>query len=88
MSKKIPIAAMAAVLAFSSAIAPAALADPRHHGGERHYYRDAGRHDHHGRGHYRNGKWIALGILGAAAAAAAADADRDCYYRHGERYCD
>jgi hypothetical protein len=85
MSKKIATAALAAVLAFS-ATAPAAFAGPRH-GGERHYYRDAGRH-HGERGHWHNGKWVALGILGAAAAAAAANADRDCYYRHGERYCD
>jgi hypothetical protein len=87
MSKKIAAAAMSAVLALT-AIAPAALAGPRH-GGDRHYYRDGGHDRHHGgRGHWKNGKWIALGILGAAAAAAVADSNRDCYYRHGERYCD
>ena len=88
MSKKIATAALAAVMALSAA-APAALAGPRHDG-ERHYYRDGGHGHHHRgeRGHWKNGKWIALGILGAAAAAAAADRDRDCYYRHGERYCD
>jgi hypothetical protein len=87
MSKKIASALLAAVVALT-ATAPVAFAGPRHDG-ERHHYRDAGRHDHHrGRGHYKNGKWIALGILGAAAAAAAADSDRDCYYRRGHRYCD
>ena len=37
--------------------------------------------------HWRNGQWIALGVLGAVAAAAAANSV-DCYYRGGRRYCD
>ena len=90
MSTKIASAALAALLAVSTAIP--AYAGPRGHGGGDNHvrmYRDGGGHGHghRGGGHWRNGKWIALGILGAAAAAAAAS-DRDCYYRHGERYCD
>jgi hypothetical protein len=87
MSNKFATAALAAVLSVSAAV-PAAYADRghgRHHNGH-HAYNDRGDH-HRGRGHWRNGKWIALGILGAAAAAAAADDYRDCYWRHGRRYC-
>lgn len=86
MSKKLATLALAA--AFSAAtVVPAAYAD-RDRG---HHYRGHhhGHHArHHGRGHWKNGKWIALGILGAAVGAAIADSEyRDCYYRHGRRYC-
>lgn len=86
MSKKIATAVMAAALAVASGIP--AYAGPRghDHGDHARMYRDGG-HRHHGRGHWHNGKWIALGILGAAAAAAAADRE-DCYYRRGDRVCD
>lgn len=64
--------ALAVALAGTSAV-PAAEAAPRgrgydNHGGDRGHDRH-----HRGRGHYKNGKWIALGILGAAAAAAIAN---------------
>ena len=76
MSKTIAKIALIAALAASSA-APVAHADPGRHNGGR------------GHGHWHNGKWIALGILGAAAAAAIADSEyRNCYYRYGHRYCD
>ena len=88
MIKKFAAMALAIALVTTSAI-PAAEAGPRgrgydNHGGER----DHGRH-HRGRGHYKNGKWIALGILGAVAAAAVANSESSgCYYRRGRRYCD
>jgi hypothetical protein len=86
MSKKLATLALAAAVAAGSVI-PAAQADPgRHYRGNHHAYN--GGH-HRGRGHWHNGKWIALGIIGAAAAAAAADSEyRDCYYRNGRRYCE
>ncbi len=85
MSMKLATLAMAAVLSTATVI-PAAQAGGRgqHHHGNRQAYH----HGHHGRGHWHNGKWIALGILGAAVGAAVADSEyRDCYYRHGRRYC-
>ncbi len=85
MSKTIAKIALIAALAASSA-APVAYADPGRHNGGRHaaYNHGGGRG-----GHWHNGKWIALGILGAAAAAAIADSEyRHCYYRYGHRYCD
>ena len=88
MIKKFVAMALAIALVSTSAI-PVAEAGPRgrgydNHGGDR----DHGHH-HQGRGHYKNGKWIALGILGAAAAAAVANSERgDCYNRRGRRYCD
>jgi opacity protein-like surface antigen len=89
MSKKFATMALAAALAATSAI-PVAHADPRGHG--RGWNNHAGHGyngGHRGRGHYRNGKWIALRILGAAAAAAVVNSDRgDCYTRRGRRYCD
>ena len=88
MSNKLASLALAAALSAGTMI-PAAQADPgrgNHYRGHNHAYN--GGH-HRGRGHWRNGKWIALGILGAAAAAAAADSEyRDCYYRNGRRYCE
>jgi hypothetical protein len=50
----------------------------------RHYGRGYG---HRGRGYWRNGRWIALGVGAAIAGAAAASAYDDCYWRHGRRYC-
>jgi len=87
MSKKLATLVLAA--AFSAAtVVPAAQAGHRghHYRGHHHAYHH-GRH-HHGRGYWHNGKWIALGILGAAVGAAIADSERDCYYRHGRRYCE
>jgi len=83
MSKKLATLALAA--AFSAAtVVPAAQAGHHH----RHHGYHHGRH-HHGHGYWHNGKWIALGILGAAVGAAIADSEyRDCYYRHGRRYCE
>lgn len=86
MSKKLATLALAA--AFSAAtVVPAAYADrDRSHHYRGHHHGHHARH--HGRGHWKNGKWIALGILGAAVGAAIADSEyRDCYYRHGRRYC-
>jgi hypothetical protein len=83
MSKKLATLALAAALSAATVV-PAAQADPGYRG-----HRHASHHGHHhGRGHWHNGKWIALGILGAAVGAAVADSEyRDCYYRHGRRYC-
>ncbi len=83
MSKRIATLALAAALSAGTVI-PAAQAYDRGHHGRGHHY--AYRHGH--RGYWHNGKWIALGILGAAVGAAIADSEyRDCYYRHGRRYC-
>jgi hypothetical protein len=86
MSRKIAALALAAVFAAGTMVPTVQAGDRgRHYSGNHH-----GHHGrHHGRGYYKNGKWIALGILGAAAAAAIADSEyRDCYYRNGRRYCD
>jgi hypothetical protein len=83
------VAAVATAISFA-AIVPSAEAGPRHfrHGNNFHH---SGRHfshyDHRGRGHWHNGRWIALGV-GAAIAGAAAAASDNCYWRHGYRYCD
>jgi hypothetical protein len=85
MSKKVATLALAAAMTAGTMV-PVADAGSRGH----HYRGDhhRGHHRHHGRGYYKNGKWIALGILGAAVGAAIADSEyRDCYYRHGRRYC-
>jgi hypothetical protein len=82
MSNKIATAALAAVLSVATVI-PSAYAD-RSHG--RHFNGHAYNDHHRGRGYWHNGRWVALGILGAAAAAAANDYN-DCYWRHGRRYC-
>lgn len=89
MSNKIATMALAAALAVTAVI-PAAYAGPergRHFNGNSQHAYNGGHH--RGRGHWRNGQWIALGILGAAAAAAVANSDNgDCYYRQGRRYCE
>jgi len=93
MSKKnIATLALAAALSAATVIpttTPAEARDGRHYRG--HHAHNHGHHRHHrhhrGRGYWKDGKWIALGIIGAAAAAAIANSDRDCYYRHGRRYC-
>jgi coproporphyrinogen III oxidase-like Fe-S oxidoreductase len=88
MSKKIVALALAAAMTAGTVI-PAAHADRdrRHYRGD-HHERHHGHHRRHGRGYWKDGKWIALGILGAATAAAIADSQRDCWYRNGRRYCD
>jgi hypothetical protein len=86
MTKTLAALALAAALTAGTAI-PAAEAGKRGH----HYHGYSHNHHghHHGRGYWKDGKWIALGILGAAVGAAIADQEyRDCYYRHGRRYCD
>jgi hypothetical protein len=84
MSKIITTTMLAAALA-TSAVVPAAQADRgRYHSYHGHHSSWHGGH-HRGHGYWRNGRWIALGILGAAAVGAAVD--RDCYWRHGRRYC-
>lgn len=85
MSNKIIALALAAAMT-AAPIVPAADAGKRHYRGD-HHHRHHGHH-RHGRGYWKDGKWIALGIIGAAVGAAIADRDRDCYYRHGRRYCD
>lgn len=80
-----------AVLAMIATI-PAADAGPRHYRGKHYSYSGHpghyGRYHHRGRGYWRNGRWIALGVGAAIAAGAAGAYDRDCYWRHGYRYCD
>jgi hypothetical protein len=87
MSKKLATLALAAAMTAGTMV-PVADAGKRghHYRGDHHHGHHA---RHHGRGYYKNGKWIALGILGAAVGAAIADSEyRDCYYRRGRRYCD
>ncbi len=84
MSKKIVTMALAATLAAGAAI-PAAQADRNRGHNDRGYHAYNDRDHHRGRGHWHNGKWIALGV--AAAAAAAIANSNDCYYRYGRRYC-
>lgn len=84
MSKKLATLALAA--AFSAATAVPAVEA----GGRDRHYRGHHHHGHHhrGRGYWKDGKWIALGIIGAAIGAAIAESeDRECYYRRGRRYC-
>jgi hypothetical protein len=88
MSKTLAALALAAAMTAGTAI-PAAEAGKRghHYHGNNHHKHHG--HHHRGRGYYKDGKWIALGILGAAVGAAIADSRyRDCYYRNGRRYCD
>lgn len=78
-----------AALIGAVAIGPAD-AGKRGHGGDGfrgHHGHHHGGHRHGGRGYYRDGKWIALGILGAAAVGALAD-DEDCFRnRRGRVVC-
>jgi hypothetical protein len=86
------IAALGTAAFAMIATVPAADAGPRHYRGKHHSYSanrgNYGRHHHRGRGYWRNGRWIALGIGAAIAAGAAGAYDRDCYWRDGYRYCD
>lgn len=58
----------AAVLAATTIIPMAEAGPGRGRNFNNHGNHHAYNGGHRGRGHYRNGKWIALGILGAAAA--------------------
>ncbi len=85
MFMKASAVVLGTALAVASVI-PAAQADRyrgNHVNGAKHYNNT----HHNSHGHWRGGRWIALGILGAAAGAAASDSYRDCYWRHGRRYC-
>ncbi len=85
MSTKLATLALAVAMTAGTMV-PAADAGKRGHHYRGHNHGHHARH--HGRGYYKDGKWIALGILGAAVGAAIADSEyRDCYYRHGRRYC-
>lgn len=86
MSNKIVALALAATMTAGTMV-PAADAGKRHYRGD-HHHRHHGHHHRHGRGYWKDGKWIALGIIGAAVGAAIADSQRDCWYRNGRRYCD
>lgn len=94
MIKKVAMLALAAALASTTVISTAEAGPGRGRGYDNHKNYNAYNRGHQGRGHksrghYRNGKWIALGILGAAAAAAVANSDDGrCYTRRGRRYCD
>ncbi len=83
MTKIFATSALAVVLAAASAV-PSAYADRGHgHGYRGHHAYNGG---HHGRGYWRNGRWIALGVLGAAAVGALDD--RDCWRnRYGRVVC-
>lgn len=89
MSKKIVTMALAAVLTVATSIPAAQAHRDRggHHYNNGHHAYQGGHRSHRGNGHWRNGKWIALGILGAAAVGALDDGGGDCYRRHGRRYC-
>jgi len=84
--RKIATVALSSMLALT-ALVPVAQADRFHRSFRGHHAWGDGYH-HRGRGYWHNGRWIALGVLGAAAAAAATESYRDCYWRHGVRYCD
>lgn len=91
MSKNIATLALAAAMSIATVIPTTTTAEARdgRHYRDHHAHKHYRHHRHHrGRGYWKDGKWIALGIIGAAAAAAIANSDRDCYYRHGRRYCD
>jgi len=89
MSKKIATWALAAALVATTAIPMVEAGPGRGRNFNNHGNHHAYNGGHRGRGHYRNGKWIALGILGAAAAAAVANSDDgECHYRRGRRYCE
>jgi hypothetical protein len=86
------VAAVGAAAFAMVATVPAADAGPRHYRGKHYSYNghhgNYGRNHHRGRGYWRNGRWIALGIGAAIAAGAAGAYERDCYWRNGYRYCD
>lgn len=93
------LAALGTALVVTTTAIPTADAGPREYRGKQHSYsgqhrsyrgqhRYSGRSHHRGRGYWRNGRWIALGIGAAIAAGAAGAYDRDCYWRDGYRYCD
>ncbi|MFA7305077.1 MAG: hypothetical protein WC026_00210 [Hyphomicrobium sp.] len=86
------IAAVGAAAFAMVATVPAADAGPRQYRGKHYSYNgnhgNYGRHHRRGRGYWRNGRWIALGIGAAIAAGAAGAYERDCYWRNGYRYCD
>jgi hypothetical protein len=86
------LAALGAAAFIMTAAVPAADAGPRHYRGKHYSYGGGhhgyGRYHHRGRGYWRNGRWIALGIGAAIAAGAAGAYERDCYWRNGYRYCD
>ncbi len=89
MIKNITALALAGALASTSIITTADAGPTRGRHFDNHNKHHSYNGAHRGRGHYRNGKWIALGVLGAAAAAAIANSDDDgCYSRRGRRYCD
>lgn len=86
MRTMIATSALAAILAASTAI-PAAHADRDGRGWHGKHHSDGYRHGrHHKRGYWRDGKWIALGIIGGAAIDALDD--DDCYRtRRGRIVC-
>jgi hypothetical protein len=88
MSRNIATVALAAMLTLATSI-PAAQADRGrgHHYNNAHHSYQGSYRSHRGNGHWRNGRWIGLGILGAAAIGALDDGGRDCYRRYGRRYC-
>ncbi len=74
------LTALAAALSFATFVPAANAGQGRHLHGNHNYHANYG--GHRGRGHYHNGKWIALGV-GAAIVGAAIANDR-C---NGRRYC-
>lgn len=87
MKQFLATTAVAALVAAGS-IVPAE-AGKRHHGGDGYRGHHSHNHGHHrgSRGYYKDGKWIALGILGAAAVQALDD-DDECYRtRRGRLVC-
>ncbi len=82
-------AAVAAALPLATFATSADARSFRHGGWHGGHYAHGYGHGYHGRGYWRNGRWIALGVGAAVLGAAAADGYYgDCYWRHGYRYCD
>jgi hypothetical protein len=85
-------AALASALPLATFATTADARGGHWRGGHGHYSHGYGRgygYGHRGRGYWRGGRWIALGVGAAIVGAAAADAyGGGCYWRHGYRYCD
>ena len=91
MRKTIGTIAALSALSFAAFVPVAEARSAHWNGGRGHYAHNGYRGGYHGgyhrgRGYWRNGQWIALGV-GAAVVGAAAASANGCYWRNGYRYC-